>query len=200
MKGVISFLLVIAAIVPLASFAAMQEKAALSAGQSELQALALEKRHYAEMELRESFIQVLQSSQGTSREEKVVDVANKLSKWEAFVEKEFGDRGMLLDVWCGATTPSEISRLKKQILEKQTLFRPSLSHNLNEFVLGWQGQALPVSAAFLDSTIEGVKVSRNGLSFAPDLATAYSIVDGETSFGASLYLPGEKIAAIIEIK
>ncbi|MGC9113858.1 MAG: hypothetical protein ACP5IG_02075 [Candidatus Micrarchaeia archaeon] len=196
MKAVISFALVIAMVVPLTAFAALQEKASSAAAQADYRVLLLEKRHYAEMELKESLKQVLESARGSSREERVADVAFKLAEWEWFEEKEFASRGISLDLWCGVATEQEISLLKNKVLEARHAVKPFFAHDFSELVVGWRGELVPAAMAFLESDALGkARISRNGFSLVPEIAQVYGAAGGRVFFGASLYFR-EGVAAV----
>ena len=190
MRGLIAFALVIAAVVPLAAFAAVQEKAASNLAEAELRALLLENRHYAELELKESLAQALRSARGNSREEIAEDAAAKLAKWEAFEEAEFASRGIRLDLWCGVAGEQELSSLKTRIFEERAPLKPALARDLSSYVIGWRGRPLPAAVAFVDARPGGgAELSRNGLSFAPEISAALSRLAGEAGCGASIYFP-----------
>ncbi|MEW5955445.1 MAG: hypothetical protein AB1626_02815 [Candidatus Micrarchaeota archaeon] len=194
LKGVISFVLVLLLVAPLSTMHALADSASAQTALAARKAVSLEKRYYLEIALKESLHQVLASAQGADRRQVVADAARKLQEWEKHAEKAFAEEGAAVDAWFGAVGEDELQRLREQMLADKRLAKPSAAHDFSQYGVGWKGELLLLSEAFLDAAPSGgAVISRNGLAFVPEAGALH----GELfCFGASILFPREGLAAI----
>lgn len=194
MKGVISFVLALLLIAPLSTIYAVADSTAAQTAAAARKAVYLEKKYYVELAIKESLHQVLASARGADRKQLVGDAARKLREWEKHAETAFAEDGAVVNVWFGAVSEDELKRLRDQMLADKKAARPLEAHDFSEYAVGWKGELLFLSEAFLDAApSSGAVISRNGLAFVPE-ASAFN---GEVfCFGASILFPREGIAGI----
>lgn len=194
MRGVISFVLVLLLVAPLSTMHALADSSAAQTALAVRKAVSLEKRYYLEIALKESLHQVLASAQGADRKQVVQDASAKLAEWEKQAEKAFAEEGAEVDVWFGAVDEDELARVREKMLEEKKPVKPSSAHDFSQYGIGWKGELVQLSQAFLDASAEGgAVISRNGLAAVPDAA---AFDGGLFCFGASMVFPKEGIAAI----
>ncbi len=150
--------------------------------------LALEKRYYADLDVKNAFRQVLASAQGTG-EEKIVDAARKLAALEEFAEKKYAEKGIQVDLWVGEAGKPIVSELKKKMLEEKTVSKPSGALDLSVHVLDWRGEPVPIAATLLvhDPASGKVVVAKN-TALVPEQSFTNPV------FGLSIYF--QDIAAV----
>jgi len=194
-RGVISFVLVLLLVAPLSTMHALADSTAAQSAVAVRKAVSLEKRYYVEVALKESLHQVLSSAHGADRKQVMQDAAQKLAEWEKHAETAFAKEGAAVDVWFGAVDEDELTRVREKMLEEKRLSKPGSAHDFSEYGIGWKGELLLLSQAFLDAPPEGgAVVSRNGLASVPD---ASALGGGSVfCFGASILLPREGVTAI----
>jgi hypothetical protein len=195
-KGLLGFILVFLFVFPLASTLEMRAGALKENAFFERKVLSLEKKYYLDLEVKESLKQVFESAVGTSREERVQDVAQKLVSWEAFLEKHFREQGIFFDAWFGSINGAEADELARRVMKEKKVSKCSNCFDFDSEAIGWDKKIVFKSAGFLDwDPLQGTRISRNGFSFVPELADLY----GEIAFGATAFIPEENLSFVVLI-
>lgn len=163
MKGLVSFAVVLVFAALLAHVTQTRLGAEKETYSAKSVAIALEKRYYADIDVKNAFRQVLASATGAGCEEKTADAARKLAMLEAFAEKAYGDKGVQIDLWLGEAGKTAVAELKKKMLGESAALKPPGALDFGVNVLDWRGEPVPIAASSLacDPASGKVFVSRN---------------------------------------
>ncbi|MCX6767713.1 MAG: hypothetical protein NTY90_03225 [Candidatus Micrarchaeota archaeon] len=139
MKGLVSFAVVLVFAALLAHVTQTRLGAEKETYSAKSVAIALEKRYYADIDVKNAFRQVLASATGAGCEEKTADAARKLAMLEAFAEKAYGDKGVQIDLWLGEAGKTAVAELKKKMLGESAALKPPGALDFGVNVLDWPG-------------------------------------------------------------
>jgi hypothetical protein len=197
-RGVISFLIVLAFLLPILELAVLENKAAETAALHREDALFLQRKNALELDLKNALRQALQAARGSEREEMARDAAAKIAAAEAFLERYVAERGAKADLWVGVASESEIAALLEKTRAARSPAKCAACFDLATPALDSRGKPAPLALAFLDADAagRGVRVSRNGLSFVPAAAPLFA-KGGAAGIGATLYFPERNAASVV---
>jgi len=191
-RGIVSFALVLVFSALLAHVADTRIETAKESHFAKQAVFSLEKRYYADLEVKNAFRQALANAQGAGGEEKTVDAARKLALLEQFAEAEFAERGIQVDLWLGDAGAADFAELRKRMLAERRTLKPGGALDLSVHVLDWRGRPVPLAAALLahDPASGKVLVARN-TALVPEQPFLMPV------FGASIYFDDVAAVAVI---
>ncbi len=198
MRGVISFLFVLAFLLPLMQLAALEKNSARSAGAAREDALFIQRKNSLELDVKNALRQALWSAAGTEREATAADAAMRLAALEPSLEKYCAEQGAACDVWLGIASESDAAAVLEETRARQTPTKCASCFDLATPALDSRGNPVLLAAALIDydALTRAVTVSRNGLAFVPTAAPLFAR-GGEAGFGATIYFPERNAASIV---
>jgi hypothetical protein len=126
----------------------------------------IEEKHFIERTLRESAEQVLNYSNGETRQEKILTTSENLRRWGKFVEEHFKESDWEARAWIGSPQEEELKEIAKESLSSSPL-RCASCFGLGDLAIGWDKKPVLASAGFLSMSGDKVVVSREGNSNLP---------------------------------
>ncbi len=198
MKGVISFLIILAFLFPLLQLAVLEKNAAATAARHREDALFLQRKNALELDVKNALRQALWSASGAEREVLARDAALKLAVAEKQIEDYCAARGAKADAWLGVASESEIAAVLEKTRKQRAPAKCAACFDLAAPAVDSRGKPVVLALAMVDADAlaRKVRVSRNGAGFvsaaAPLLAKS-----GAAGFGATLYFPERNAASVI---
>ena len=168
-------------------------------------ALAAEKLHSAEENARSSLQMVLQKAGGrkTEAKKRLETLAQKLAEWEDVFEKKMAKDGVETDAWAGWLKEGEKSMLPLQMLGEKRVIKCGACINLpQENAVELLEEIGALSAPNSNFSNADSIYSNTNYSNHPNSSGIFSsfaieeIAGGQLVFGASFFLPGEKLASV----
>lgn len=214
-------MLVLAALSSLAAVSSLADSASTQTADATRAAIALEKKYYVDLGIKESLHQVLASAEGIDGKSRTGDAAAKLVEWEARVETVFEQEGTQVDVWQGVALPSDVEAVRKAVLADGALDKSGTGNSKPglatfdfqvpaPFFAEADGLPVLMSELFLQSVSpvpnsKGVKVGavlEAAYSGIPQAVVKRGLAElgiakqyGQIGFGSTIYFPNEGIAA-----
>jgi len=193
MRGVVGFALVLLFVFPTLHVLELQKNSLTSNSLAQEKMIAIEKRYYEDLSLKQAVAQVLRQAQGSSIREKVLNASEGLEKLERFVEAKYAEKGVLMDLWFGVLREGEAQELAGRMMDEKRALKCGSCFDFSARALDYDGNIVPKSASVLFASPAGSAfVSKNGLSIAPFPEGAF----GDVLVGASFFLPDGKIAFV----
>ena len=187
MRCFLSFALAFFFALTLLSLLVLRQNAFALQNEASADVLLLEKKYYADLELKEAFGQVFAKTGGAGEKQASERIAANLEALEEFTEKNYAGKGIIADVWFGSLSPGE----EKEILEKTLSERkPSACRHCFDFsakTLDWDKKTAHKSVELM---FDG-RISKLGFSHAP---TSVEWVGGDVVFGATFFVPEKSFA------
>lgn len=148
-----------------------------------------------ESDFRTSLAMVLRKAwrEGQSTEQKIRAVAERLAGWEEEIEEEYASRGVLVDVWWGQVNDREKARLQQKMIEEKATAKCGFCTDFSEKLEDWQGEEVFSAVGVLVESDKHVVVSNSG---SGRLKNSAANALGGFTIGCSVYMPGEKLAAV----
>ncbi|MFH0974105.1 MAG: hypothetical protein V1817_04950 [Candidatus Micrarchaeota archaeon] len=198
MRGVISFLILLAFLFPLLQLAALENRAQRAAAAAGEDALFLQKKNALELDVKNALRQALWSARGAEREALARDATLKLAALEPMVEEYCARRGATADLWFGVASESEITAMLEKTRSQRAPVKCSECFDFAAPALDSRGNPALLTAALLDADAlsKKIRISRNGLASLP-LAAPFFAKSGTAGFGATLYFPERNASSVI---
>ena len=198
MKGVISFLLVLAFLFPLMQLAALEKNSAQTAGAAREDALFLQKKNALELDVKNALRQALWSAKGIESEATARDAAARLAALEPSLEAYCVKQGAACDVWLGIASESDVATVLDETRTQRAPAKCVSCYDLFTPAIDSRGNPTLLAAALIDydALTRTVTISRNGLAFVPAAAPLFAR-GGETGFGATIYFPERNAASVV---
>ena len=120
-RGVISFILVVAFLIPLYDSVGLVTRAAKKTSDAKAQILWLENRYYSELEIKDSLKSVLANAAGPDCAINAAGcqerIANALAEWESEIQERASQDGADADAWFGSLAPGGEAGLRDSAFE-----------------------------------------------------------------------------------
>jgi hypothetical protein len=197
-KGIVSFLLVIAFLYAAVQLWSIENAAASDAALCRRDALALQKKNALELGVKLALRQAMRSATGSERETLARDAAAKIAALEAPLEEYCAARGAACDAWLGAASESEIARAIEKTRSERKPAKCTACFDLSAPALDSKNKPVALARALLDAdaAAKTITVSRNGAASMP-LASAALAKPGAACFGATIYFPENNAASVV---
>ncbi len=205
-RGIISFVLVVAFLIPFYDSAGLVAKAAKRTSDAKAQILWLENRYYSELEIKDSLKSVLanagQGCLGAAACQR--QVADALAQWESEMEKRAADEGADADAWFGSLAEGDAEKIRAAAFENGPGKDHGLRHDFGDnslMLITPYGCLPPFPPYALKSTLfaypdglGNILVSRSG---AEVLKSEY---DRCSDGSAQMYEEIEKAKAFVDLQ
>ncbi len=208
MRGLVSILLVILLLAQLLVLMSAYARQRTETRASANDALVLEKNYYLEMDLKHAAINsvgMAAREANGSRDETADAVAERLAKFEKFVEDEYAKgEGVEIDFWCGITDERELNLLAKRMLENKKLEKCASCWDFSEMGTRTHGREISTvrkCAAFFnpDTLNRAVFISSGGADLVDDIAFGTAQHTEEYVVGFSILDKKLGIASVVVI-
>ncbi len=173
MAGAFSFIVLLAAALPLSLLVFMAIDAQEIISNESRASMRLTAIHSKEMEVKNAFAQVLRNSDGEAK------AAAVLLALESHLEEKHSDIGGGLDLWFGSVSASELAGIKGIFGKCGNCW------DFSSLTMDYRGRPILLSFAFISREGGALRVSRSGLSRAPEAVLRGSGLN-KIHFGATL--------------
>ena len=186
MRGFLSFTLALLLVLIFLSLLSAQKAAIASHDKAEEEALLLEKKYYADLELKQAFQQVFEQSGGSDELQSAQNIAANLEKLEFFAEKHFAEKGIIAEIWFGSPLEGEQAILDQALSQRRPL-RCIHCYEFSARTLDWDKKIIYKSTELVFNK----RISKQGFVHTP---TSEEWVLGNIVFGATFFIPEKNFA------
>ncbi|HLD62374.1 MAG TPA: hypothetical protein VI875_00740 [Candidatus Norongarragalinales archaeon] len=183
MKAFVSFPAALLFVLVITVLALTLANASTSSLESSGELVSLERKHYADAEVKKVFSQVFELSAGSDERQSSEAIAENLARLDAIAKERFGQEGVGVELWFGEFDSFEEQRVLQETLSRKKPARCAHCYSFAEFTVDWDGKPVRKSIEL----VFGRKISKLGLAHTPSSA---EWVGKNVAFGATFYSQG----------
>ena len=193
MKSFVSFPAALLFVLTIAVLALTLSKASASSLDSSAELVSLERKHYADAELKKVFSQVFSMSKGSDELQSSRAIAENLALFEVKAKERFAREGVSVELWFGEFDSSEERGILEKTLSQKKPARCAHCYSLAAHTLDWDGRPVRKSMELIFDR----QISKSGM--AHTLSSA-EWVGKNIALGATFYSQGDGMAWVSVIR
>lgn len=186
-KAFASFAIVLLACLSLLVLFAARGKADARESEGTRELIALEKKHYADLELKNAFSQALSLSPGLDEKQSSESIAESLARLQDYAQKRLAERGLHARLWFGSVGEREEKRILEETIARSKPVACAHCYVFSAMTVDWDGRPVRKSVELVFNR----KISKNGFAHTP---TSAEWLASDIAFGATFYWPEERMA------
>ncbi|MFH0972261.1 MAG: hypothetical protein V1835_06905 [Candidatus Micrarchaeota archaeon] len=196
MRGLTSFVFLLAMLFPLAYLLGGMTAAEREIGKNANQLIRLNSVHSAELEVKNAFSMTLgHCGSGLNGRDKADACALRLIVLEAGMEAKYRNEGVALDLWSGASDDFELGQMKDAVFSQKHPLKCASCFDFSKPTIDYAKKPALLSSAFIYDQGGKMIISKMALPALPEALIA-GFAANEIYFGASAYFPSERAAAV----
>lgn len=186
-KGILGLSIAVLALLILVQLKGVESEFAQEKHEIVLSQIRLEKTIQVKNDVENAYRQVLEKTRGATIKERILNTAENLVRLEEFLEQEYKEQGIDVDLWFGAVTDSELIQLQQSMLDAKKSSKCSNCFDYSIETIDFEDKKIPLVTTIMHDENGKTIVSKKGGGFGKATGLDLSKYFSKIGLGCSLY-------------